>query len=177
MKKIYILGADKIGWSIDKDRMYTIKAIEKLDDFEITQSYFEADIIYVVWWNQLLSLKYKFLNIIFNKKIIACITNDLTHQQKSLQKVLENVDLFVYANSKQKETLLKNNINERKLYFNPFYVDENIFKPLDITKKELCLKFNIDFEDIKEKRLIGSFQRDSLGADLAKPKWQKTLIC
>ena len=30
-KKIYILGTDKIGWSIDKDRMYTIKAIEMLD--------------------------------------------------------------------------------------------------------------------------------------------------
>lgn len=173
MKKIYILGTDKIGWSIDKDRMYTIKAIEMIKGYEITTSYLKADIIYVVWWNQLLSFKYILLNKIFKKKIIACITNDLTHQEDDINKLLSIVDIFVYANSKQKNKLLELGVNRNNLYFNPFYVDENVFKSLKISKKDICNKFNLDYQNIKDKKLIGSFQRDSLGTNLSQAKWQK----
>jgi len=172
-KKVYILGTDKIGWSIDKDRMYTIQAIEKIDGYEVTQCFFKADIVYAVWWNQLLSIKYRVMSLFFRKKTLACITNDLTHQIENLEKIIDRIDIFVYANSKQKEQLVAKGIKDTKLYFNPFYVDENIFKKLDLTKEELCAKFNIDFEKIKDKKLVGSFQRDSLGTDLSKAKWQK----
>lgn len=173
MKKVYILGTDKIGWSIDKDRMYTIKAIEMIKGYETTTSYFKADIIYVVWWNQLLSFKYILLNKIFKKKIIACITNDLTHQEDDINKLLSIVDIFVYANSKQKNKLLELGVNRNSLYFNPFYVDESVFNNLEISKEDICNKFNLNYQDIKDKKLIGSFQRDSLGTDLSQAKWQK----
>ncbi|HFU76306.1 MAG TPA: glycosyltransferase [Arcobacter sp.] len=172
-KKVFVFGTDKIGWSIDKDRMYTIKAIEKIEGFELTDSYFNADIIYVVWWNELLRIKFRFLNLFFKKKIIACITNDLTHQEDELQKVLNYVDLFVYANSQQKEKLKKYKVAGNKLFFNPFYVDETLFKPLKISKQELCDRFSVEYQLLKGKYLVGSFQRDSLGNDLSQQKWQK----
>lgn len=48
-KKVYVLGSDSIGWSIDKDRQYTIKAIKDIDGYEVVDNIFKADIIYAVW--------------------------------------------------------------------------------------------------------------------------------
>ncbi len=172
-KKVYILGQEGTGWSIDKDRYYTQKAIEHIDGYEITNNIFNADIIYAIWWNKLLTMPFKIFNTFFKKKIIATITNDLSHQKSMAKKLIDKVDIFVYASSKQKNVLEKLGVKSEKLIFNPFYVDENIFKKLDITKQEICNMLNIDYQAIENKVLIGSFQRDSLGADLLQPKWQK----
>ncbi|WOE70109.1 glycosyltransferase [Hydrogenimonas thermophila] len=172
-KKVYVLGSDSIGWSIDKDRQYTIKAIKDIDGYEVVDNIFKADIIYAVWWNQLLSYKFRIFNLFFKKRVIACITNDLAHQQKEIKSILSLADIFVYANSFQKDQLFELGVKEEQLFFNPFYVDETIFKKLNFSKYELAKKFNIKYETIKDKLLIGSFQRDSLGTDLMKPKWQK----
>ena len=173
MKKIFILGQEGTGWSIDKDRYYTQKAIEQIDGYEITNNIFNADIIYAIWWNKLLTIPFRIFSIFFKKKIVATITNDLSHQENIVKKLINKVDIFVYASSKQKNVLENLGVKSEKLIFNPFYVDENIFKKLDITKQEICHMLNIDYQAIENKVLIGSFQRDSLGSDLTQPKWQK----
>ncbi|RXK00106.1 hypothetical protein CRU98_02840 [Arcobacter sp. CECT 8986] len=172
-KKVYILGQEGTGWSIDKDRYYTQKAIEQLDGYEITNSIFNADIIYAIWWNKLLTIPFKIFNTIFKKKTIATITNDLSHQEIMAKKLIVMIDIYVYANSKQKDVLKKLGVKSEKLVYNPFYVDETIFKKLDISKKEICHKLDVDYKSIKDKIIIGSFQRDSLGSDLSQAKWQK----
>jgi hypothetical protein len=172
MKTIYILGRDGVGWSIDKDRQHTIKAIKNIGGYKIVNNIFKADIIYTVWWNQLLHWKFRLFNFVFKKKVIACITNDLTHQQKEIKSILNVVDIFVYANSFQKEQLLELRLKEDQLFFNPFYVDEQVFKKLDLSKYELAKKFDIDYDIIKDKFLIGSFQRDTI-KNLVEQKWQK----
>ena len=172
-KKVYILGQEGTGWSIDKDRYYTQKATESIDGYELTDNIFKADIIYAIWWNKLLSISFRIFNIFFKKKIIATITNDLSHQESLVTKLIDKVDIFVYASSKQKNVLEKLGVKSEKLTFNPFYVDETIFKKLDMTKEEICSTLRIDYKSIKDKVIFGSFQRDSLGSDLNKPKWQK----
>jgi len=172
-KKVYILGEEGTGWSIDKDRYYTQKAIEQLDGYEITNNIFNADIIYAIWWNKLLTIPFKIFNTFFKKKIIATITNDLSHQESMAKKLIDKVNIFVYASSKQKNVLEKLGIKSEKLIFNPFYVDEAVFKKLAISREEISNKLNIDYKAIENKVLIGSFQRDSLGSNLTQPKWQK----
>lgn len=172
-KKVYILGQEGTGWSIDKDRHYTQKAIEQIDGYEITNNIFNADIIYAIWWNKLLTIPLKIFNTFFKKKIIATITNDLSHQETMAKKLIDKVDIFVYASSKQKNVLEKLGVKNEKLIFNPFYVDETIFKKLNIKKQEICEKLNLNYQIIENKILIGSFQRDSLGSNLSQPKWQK----
>lgn len=172
-KKVYILGQEGTGWSIDKDRYYTQKAIEQIDSYEITNNIFNADIIYAIWWNKLLTIPFKIFNIFFKKKIVATITNDLSHQESMAKKLIDRVDIFVYASLKQKNVLENLGVKSEKLIFNPFYVDETIFKKLDISKEEICHKVDVDYKSLKDKVIIGSFQRDSLGSDLTQPKWQK----
>jgi glycosyltransferase involved in cell wall biosynthesis len=52
-------------------------------------------------------------------------------------------------------------------------VDEKVFRKIDKSRKEISTLLGIDFELVKDKFLFGSFQRDTLGADLKTPKWQK----
>ncbi len=172
-KKVYVLGREDSGWSIDKDRAYTEKAIRQLG-YEIVENPLYADIIYAIWWNQLTSWKMILFNKIFkNKRIVAVITNDLEHQENKLHKIKKLVDIFVYASSKQKAQLIEFGITSDKLFMNPFYVDEKIFHPLKKEKIDIAKILNIDYNRLKDKVLVGSFQRDSLGADLKQPKWQK----
>jgi glycosyltransferase involved in cell wall biosynthesis len=90
-----------------------------------------------------------------------------------LKKVLSYVNYWICANEKQKKTLIELGINKSRILYNPFYVDETTFRDLKLSRKDICKQVDIDYKLIKDKFLIGSFQRDSLGSDLRKPKWQK----
>lgn len=172
-KKIFILGKEDLGWSIDKDRFYTQKAILDLG-IKITDKLVFADIIFSVWWSKLSNWRFYIIKkLIKKRKIIATISTDLSHQEKEFNKLKSIVDIWIYANMDQKKFLKKNNISKKNMFYNPFYVDEKIFKNLNLSKKEICKELDIDYGLIKEKFLIGSFQRDSLGSDLTQPKWQK----
>jgi glycosyltransferase involved in cell wall biosynthesis len=56
---------------------------------------------------------------------------------------------------------------------NPFYVDEQLFKDLKLSRNELARQLNLNGSNIENKCIIGSFQRDSRGDDLSKSKWHK----
>ena len=69
--------------------------------------------------------------------------------------------------------MLSKNIKEKNLYYNPFYVDEKVFSKQSVSRSDIARRFCIEKDKIKNKFLIGSFQRDSLGENLLSPKWQK----
>lgn len=176
MKKVLIIGRDNTGWSIDYDRFYLERALRDLG-LEVTENIFKANMIHSVWWDVLLQKSYFFLRNLFswNKKIIATASNfidldNTSFDRKKFDKADKFINLWVAPSRKQYNIFKKNNISVEYL---PFCVDENEFNFLDKSKKEICRILNIDYELIKNKFLIGSFQRDSLGIDLTKPKWQK----
>jgi len=80
------------------------------------------------------------------------------------------VDIWLFPSTFQRSKLKNENLDS---YILPNYIDEKLFYRKDKSKKELCNKFNIDYMLIKDKTLIGSFQRDSLGVDLTIPKPEK----
>lgn len=171
--RVYLLGKDEVGWSIDKDREnvkdFLLKIGVKLVKFLIN-----ADIIYCVWYDKLLSKKYyyylRFLKKIKKIKIIATITNDITIENSNFKALKGLVDFWVAPNNKIYNYLLKCGVKTEII---PFYIKKKIFKKYSMSKEEICKILKLDFELIKNKLLIGSFQRDSLGLDLDKPKWQK----
>lgn len=170
--KIFILGEDKFGWSIDKDRE-TITYFLKENGFLIVKNIFQATYIFCVWYDLLFNFKYfwlKYFKNIFNKKLIAVITNDITFTPEKMDLIEGFIDICIAPSEKIFNFLKERKIKAHKI---PFFVDSQLFKPLISPKQKICGKLGINYEEIKNKIIIGSFQRDSLGKNLLKPKWQK----
>jgi glycosyltransferase involved in cell wall biosynthesis len=169
--KIKLIGRDFLNWSTDKDYFFTKNIIERSNDFNITNNIFSSDILYSTWWNILNSKRYRFFTPF--KFVVATITNDPTISTKDFDYLANKVNLWVIANKKQEDFLINRNICKNDILFNPFRVSTSLFYKRDLTKAQLCNKLNISFEKIKGKTIVASIQRDSLGSDLTKPKFQK----
>ncbi len=170
--KVFVFGRDNVGWSIDRDREAIINFLE-LNNFEITRNILEATHIFCVWYDLLLAWKYKwilYLKKLLNKKLFAVITNDITIFPKKLDLLKKYVNVFVSPSHRIYEFLKEKKI---KVVLIPFFVDPNIFNSINLSKEDICKKLRIDYSKIKNKTIIGSFVRDSLGRDLDQPKWQK----
>lgn len=173
MIKIKIVGGDHTGWSIDEDKKNIIYFLKKIKNFKLTKNIFKADVYFFVWYNQLLYKKYFIFSVlkkIFNKKIIAVVTNDILLNDLDFNKIRKKVDLWISPNKKISNFLKENEIDFFEL---PFYVSNKKFYKLNLCKEDILKKIGVDYLKIKNKTLIGSFQRDSLSSDLNKPKWQK----
>jgi glycosyltransferase involved in cell wall biosynthesis len=173
--KIYIDGKDGIGWSIDKDREHLASSIQRLG-LTTSEKCYSADIVHNIWWNSLLNYR-KFL-IRFKKNILVTTSNfvDLDDGDYKLKDTFYKVNniakAWIVPSTKQKDIFDKYEIRS---CYQPFTINLDLFLPLKekISKKELLYKYNIPENVVKHKLIIGSFQRDSLGNDLKKPKWQK----
>ena len=172
--KIFVDGKDNVGWSIDKDRDTLINSIQRISCTQTRFSFF-ADIIHNIWWNHLKN----YHNLIFNKKrkIIATasnfieLDNDDYFLSEKFKYISKKTDAWVAPSIKQKNILEKHGL---RVFYQPFYLDTNLFKPNEsVTKESLMDKLKIPKNKFEGKIIIGSFQRDSLGSDLLKPKWQK----
>ncbi len=166
--RVYLHGKDLAGWSVDADRRHTERFLKDLGH-TITGSIFSSDIVHSVYWSQLL-FKRDFL-LRFKKNIFAVATN-MIEPDKNLdyQKAKKLVSLWVAPSKIQLGRLKSDGVN---VAYQPFYVDETVFRRLDIAKEKIAGALGIDYEAIRDKALIGSFQRDTLGSDLKTPKWQK----
>jgi glycosyltransferase involved in cell wall biosynthesis len=172
---VFVHSADNIGWSIDSDRALLMKSIQRIGG-RVTSFFPCADIVHNVWWNQLAILNFQ--NIWLRRKrqhVLATASNfiNLDDPKYVLRKEFETVNKFTDAwiapSSKQKDIFDRHGI---KSFYHPFYIDIQSFKPMG-RNSELYKSVSIPEDIIKDKIVIGSFQRDSLGTDLTKPKWQK----
>jgi hypothetical protein len=181
--KIYIDGKENIGWAIDSNRGNLKKALDRLM-FDETDSVLKADIVHNIWWDNLFGGKIfkTILSRVSAKRnnLIVSATNFIDFDTSATKnfnvevfnKVKSFAFLWIAPSSKQLRIFDSLNINAECL---PLLVDTKLFKPLRNSKSkiEIATKYNIPYELIKNKVIIGSFQRDSLGSDLTKPKWQK----
>ncbi len=165
--QIYLHGRDKMGWSIDSDLMHTEKLLKGIGHC-ITKNFIKAEVVHSVWWNQLLARRNYFLRI--KSKVIAVATNRIGPDNKEYLKAKKSVTLWIAPSRRQFDILEADGVH---VAYQPFYVDENVFRRFDKSRREIAALLGIDFDLIKNKFLIGSFQRDTLGSDLISPKWQK----
>ncbi|MEM4326171.1 MAG: glycosyltransferase [Candidatus Pacearchaeota archaeon] len=165
--KVYLHGRDWTGWSIDTDRNHVERFLKEIGQ-TLTANFITADVIHSVWWNQLLSMKSFPLRI--KKNIIATATNQIEPYNRDYLCAKKFVSLWIAPSKRQYEILKNDGV---RVAYQPFYVDERIFRRLDKSKEELALLLGINYEFIRNKFLIGSFQRDTQGSDLRSPKWQK----
>lgn len=175
LKKIFIDGKDGTGWSIDSDR-FQLSACISAAGFEQTDSLYKADVVHNVWWNLLGSFNVRnTIRKVLRTPTLATASNFVNLEdegyalKKEFTKVSSGVTAWLAPSVRQKTMFDKHNI--RSFYF-PFLVDLDLFKPI-IRTPELYERIGIPVSLTEGRVVIGSFQRDSLGSDLTKPKWQK----
>ncbi len=164
--RIFLFGRDKVGWSIDYDRKYTQAFLKELG-YTMTSNFLRADVVHSVWWDLLLGYRAYPLRW---KKIITVITHEISTTSPEFLKGRRFVNLWI-APSQAMYKKLK--LVDADVKYQPFYVDERIFVRLNKSKQEIAQELGIDYELLRDKLVISSIQRDSLGVDLSKPKWQK----
>lgn len=175
MMKIYVDGRDNLGWSIDKDRQLLMSSITRLG-LSQSKSYLGADVIHNIWWNSLLSYKKYFIR--FKKNILVTASNyiDLDDEEYVLSGMFLEVNniasAWIVPSMRQKEMFDRHGV---KNYYFPFMIDLNLFSPTakKNMRADLLDRYKIPKDLVENKIIIGSFQRDSLGGDLSKSKWQK----
>lgn len=163
--KVFLHGRDNIGWSIDNDRSYTAAFLRDLGH-SVTSNFLAAYLVHSVWWSQLSNFRVYPLRW---KKIMATCTNEV-YIYPQFSKAKQFVKLWIAPSHSMNEKLKLAGVDVR---YQPFYVDENIFIEQDKDREELARELGIDYNRIRGKLVISSFQRDSLGSDLNQPKWQK----
>lgn len=171
--KIYLDASDGLGWAIDDIRNNLIASNKRLNSKLVKNPIF-ADIIHNVWWNELIPF-YK--RVPFSlKKVLPTAVNfiDLDDESYDLREQFYKVNKIAAAwispSTKQQKALQKHNI---KSFVLPYSVDFELFPAKKETKEEIFKKYNIPNEAVRNRVIMGSFQRDSLGSNLLKPKWQK----
>ncbi len=170
MLKVKIIGEDGANWSIDKDRINIEYFISQLGAVKIVNSNLAANIYFFAWYNQIPKKNlFKFFKKLFRKKVIAVITNDIRNNPEEFGCLKDAVDIWISPNSKISSFLKNRKANYLEI---PFFVSPRKFYPLGMPKEAILKKLKLD-ASLADKTLIGSFQRDSLGNDLKKPKWQK----
>ena len=157
-KKIKIIGGEGIGWAIDKNKSSVEFFFKKIGAM-VVDSYAFADAYYLVWYNQILSRYFfwtrfliKLNRLIFKKKVIATVTNDIRWFPERFSEMKELVDIWVVFNNKVLEFLEE---RKAKVFKMPSYFSSNKFLNLGKSKLELALELKIDYEYIKNKVLIG----------------------
>lgn len=164
--KVFLHGSDNVGWSVDYDRKYTEVFLRELG-YTVTSSFLRADVVHSVWWNLLLSHR---VNPLHWKKIIAVITNELNTSRPEFIRAKRFVKLWIAPSQVIYDKLKLAGVDAK---YQPFYADEKIFVRLNKSKEEIARELGINYELFENKLVISSFQRDSLGVDLNKPKRQK----
>lgn len=160
MVKVYTNRINE-SWVVDRFKNEFIKFNKQTT----TRHMFLSDIVWIIspW-----TWKAKDFSKIKNKKIIYSvyhIEDDFKDEQVQIEfrEIDKNVDAYHVISKKVEKELTS--YTKKEIFYAPFWLNQNIF--FDIPSKEMLKK---DFKIPTEKFLIGSFQRDSEGKDINKPK-------
>jgi hypothetical protein len=171
-KRVHITGRDGYGWSIDHDRANASRFLTAAG-IKVVGTSLTASAVHSVWWRTLFGKKGRGLRIyakIKRQKFVGTATNEFEFDDEQYLVARKFINLWVAGNRGQQTKLLNDGV---KAFWQPFYVDENMFLPSGKSKEEMCIALGIDYQAIKDRYLISNFQRDTLASDLKSPKLQK----
>jgi glycosyltransferase involved in cell wall biosynthesis len=161
---IYLTGGDTQGWALDSEIDTTRSAL----NFVVFTNIIQSSIIHSVYWPKLLTIPRQ---LFLGKKVICHMTHDprVAFENPNFEKVTQFVTLWIAHSTGAKVELEKHGLKALTI---PYILDNKKFFPLAKNSQEVQSsydKWNIP----RESYLIGSFQRDTEGADLSLPKLMK----
>lgn len=171
-KRVFIMGGDRGGWALDTEARLARACLERLPGIELVDSLLRADIVHTVWPEQLIEDPACEAVLKGGRPVVASFSNDPWA-------LFERVPgLYPFARGWQCVAQSRKALRELKAMgihgalevayvadFSRFPPRERDAARAQATRRELGIS-----EDVF---IISSFQRDTEGADLSKPKAQK----
>jgi len=163
--KVFLTGGDGIGWAIDEDLRLTALALEGIVDFVDLE---ESEVVHLAWWEDLNLLPPDKLK----GKWIVCHVPGEPFRYFALPRhrhAVPMISTWIARNSQARSQLKSVGIRSELV---PYAIDTSVFRPLSKNDSELA-QLKSDYGIPSNSYIIGSFQRDTEGQDLAKPKLVK----
>ncbi len=160
--KVFLTGGDDIGWAIDEDRRLTSMALEGLvNRVELER----CDVVHCLWWERLFALP---PDRLVGKRIICHVPGEPFRYLAVPNhcRAIPLVGCWITRTSQAESQLRSVGISSHVV---PYLIDSETFKPLPKDLDEI-LQIHEKWNIPKGVYLIGSFQRDSEGANLSIPK-------
>jgi glycosyltransferase involved in cell wall biosynthesis len=162
---VFLTGGDGIGWAVDEDLKLTRQAVEPLADLKDLHG---ADVVHAVWWWGLLAFSQQQL---MDKRIICHVPGEpfryitLPEHRRAMSMVGRWVTRTSQAAGQFRALGIESDLI-------PYLIDSSTFRPLG--KDDAAVDaFRRKWAIPTDAYLIGSFQRDTEGADLKSPKLVK----
>ncbi len=161
--KVFLCGRDNIGWATDDDYFLTRRA---LGEVELVERADAADVIHAVNWRALLGIA---PGVLAERIVVAHVSHDVRAMlgQPDYLHVVPYVSRWI-AQSRRAQGILT--LLGLPTAYVHYVVDTAVFRPL-AAKERQELRARLGLPACAY--LIGSFQRDTEGRDLASPKLVK----
>ena len=161
--RVYVPPAEANGWALETDRQMLLRALVGWS--QPTDDLAEAHIVHSVWWQSMLEFPAESL---LGKRILCQFSGEprRTVQQPKFRHVVPRVGRWI-AQTRQ----ACNQLEQFGLPFTyvPYSVDTNVYFPNQVDRQDARTQWNLP----SDRYLIGSFQRDTEGADLTRPQASK----
>ncbi len=164
--KIHLVGGDNSGWALDTDLRLARQALAR--HFTLVGTPAEADCIHTVWPEQLLEDAYEG-RLARGKPVVAVFSNDpvaLFEQVPGLYAAASSWSCIAQSLNAEKKLRA---LGLTRVSYVPYIADLENFRPMGLDVGAERAKLGIP----KDRYVIGSFQRDSMGSDLSRFKPQK----
>lgn len=160
--KVYLTGRDNVNWALDED-FRVIKSCFLDLGYHVVNEVASADLIYSVNWRDLLGVKKQDL---VRLPVIATIPHDLRIMLREMDylKIASLVNVWTTMNQRNFNFL-------KDLGMNAWLVRQSIDSEIKVIESRTLLSKKYKLPE--DKRIIGSFQRDTEGVDLVSPKLVK----
>lgn len=168
--RVHLIGGDAQGWALDLDLRLTKEALTEVVD--LVDSPAEADVIHTVIAEQLILDRRARSKIAGGKTVVAHFTRIPTSLFELVPDFYSECRRWVCVAQSQEAADCLRSFKIPVVKQIPYICDLETFFPVPSEDPRLtALRQEIGLP--KDKYVIGSFQRDSLGADLSKFKPQK----
>ena len=163
--RVCLKGGDNIDWALDEDLSLTKQSLETIVEFSNLES---SEVVHLVGWEGLKTIPPALL---LGKKVICHVPGEpfRYYALPGYSQITQPVDIWVSQTHQAQQQLSNLGVVN---HFIPYAVDKNIFYRLAAdheNKRAIREEWNIP----SDAYLIGSFQRDTEGADLISPKLVK----
>lgn len=166
--KVFLFGSENNGWALDQDKELTCRALQRMAIPIHFASLEESEVVHTVWDASLDLLPW---DTAVRKVVICHVCTNMFKMfgDPGFVRRRNQVDLWVTQTKEADQAAAQVGIPH---VFVPYAFDSILFKPPRLTileRNQLRSNLGIDPNEF----VVGNFMRDTLGADLSRPKPEK----